>query len=149
MDYQVDVVNVEPTPLAVVRRQSRSQDLNIVVPEAVGVVYEFLKTSNIQHLGIAVAIYFDNQINMEVGVKVTSEFESTSLVQCSQIPSGVAATTTHFGDYSELSKANEAILAWCKQNNKSLAGVSWEVYGHWNDDPQKLRTDVYYLIKES
>jgi effector-binding domain-containing protein len=148
MTYQVDVINMELIPLAVVRRQARQQDLSTVIPESVGVVYEFLKTSNIQHLGIAVAIYFDGQINMEVGVKVSSEFESTSLVQYSHIPLGAAATTAHFGDYSELSKANEAIIAWCKQNNKSLTGISWEVYGHWNDDPQKVRTDVYYQIKE-
>ena len=23
----------------------------------------------------------------------------------------------------------------------------WEIYGHWNDDWAKVRTDVYYLIK--
>ncbi len=23
----------------------------------------------------------------------------------------------------------------------------WEVYGDWDDDPSKLRTDVFYLLK--
>ena len=149
MIYQVNVVDVEPTLLAIVRRQASSQDLSTVIPKSVGVVYEFLKASNIQHLGIAVAVYFDGLINMEIGVQVSSKFESTPLVQCSYTPSGVAARTVHFGDYSGLSKANEAIIAWCKQNNKSLTGISWEVYGHWNDDPQKVQTDVYYLLKSN
>jgi effector-binding domain-containing protein len=149
MDYQVDVVNVEPTLLAVVRRRASSQDLSAVIPKSLDVVYEFLKASNIQHLGINVVVYFDNQISMEIGVKVLSKFKSTELVQCSYTPSGVAAITVHFGDYSELSKAHKAVIAWCGRNNKSLNSISWEVYGHWNDDPQKLRTDVHYLIKES
>jgi hypothetical protein len=25
--------------------------------------------------------------------------------------------------------------------------VSWELYGHWEDDPAKLRTDVFYLLR--
>jgi len=25
--------------------------------------------------------------------------------------------------------------------------ADWEVYGHWHDDPSKLRTDVYYLVQ--
>jgi len=27
------------------------------------------------------------------------------------------------------------------------AGVSWEVYGHWDDDPVKRRTGVYVLLE--
>jgi hypothetical protein len=25
----------------------------------------------------------------------------------------------------------------------------WEVYGDWNGDPEKLGTDVFYLLNES
>jgi hypothetical protein len=25
--------------------------------------------------------------------------------------------------------------------------VSWEVYGDWEDDPAKLRTDIYFLLR--
>ena len=32
-----------------------------------------------------------------------------------------------------------------------LAGVNWEIYGHWleewNKDASKIRTDVFYLVK--
>ena len=30
-----------------------------------------------------------------------------------------------------------------------LAGVSWEVYGDWDDDPAKRRTDIYHLCAEA
>ena len=26
-------------------------------------------------------------------------------------------------------------------------GLSWEVYGHWNDDSTQLVTDVYYMLE--
>ena len=28
------------------------------------------------------------------------------------------------------------------------AGVNWEVYGDWDDDPAKRRTDVYFLLQQ-
>jgi hypothetical protein len=66
-----------------------------------------------------------------------------------ETPRGIAATTTHFGDYGRMSEANAAILEWCRANNRKLAGPSWEVYGHWTPDPSQLRTDVYYLLRDN
>jgi len=28
-----------------------------------------------------------------------------------------------------------------------VAGVTWEVYGDWHDDPAQVRTDVYFLLQ--
>jgi hypothetical protein len=55
--------------------------------------------------------------------------------------------TTHYGDYGRLGEANSAIHAWCRANQRPLAGPSWEVYGHWQEEPALLRTDVYYLLQ--
>jgi len=57
--------------------------------------------------------------------------------------------TTHCGDYGRLDEANAAILAWCRENDRQLAGPSWEVYGHWHEDPAQLRTEIYYLLQAS
>ena len=46
-----------------------------------------------------------------------------------------------------LGEANAAIIAWCRANDRLRAGPSWEIYGHWNDDPAMLSTEVYYLLK--
>ena len=65
-------------------------------------------------------------------------------------PAGPVATTTHYGPYGELHHAHVAIQEWCKKNGHTLAGPSWEIYGHWKDewnrDPTKIVTDVYYLL---
>ena len=31
---------------------------------------------------------------------------------------------------------------------RTLAAPSWEVYGHWHDDPAELRTEAYYLLQD-
>jgi len=38
------------------------------------------------------------------------------------------------------------VIEWCRSQGHRLSGTRWEVYGHWTDDPSKLRTDVYYLL---
>jgi effector-binding domain-containing protein len=64
-----------------------------------------------------------------------------------ETPHGVAAMTTHYGDYGRLGEANAAILSWCRANDRLRAGPSWEVYGHWHADPAQLRTEIYYLLQ--
>jgi effector-binding domain-containing protein len=57
-------------------------------------------------------------------------------------PSGLVATMVYFGPYDRMKPAHEAIHRWARENDYRLAGPSWEVYGHWSDDPTKLRTDM-------
>ena len=68
----------------------------------------------------------------------------------SATPRGPVATTTLYGPYGQLHKAHEAIRLWCANNRHALAGPNWEIYGHWqdewNNDPAKIRTDVFYLL---
>src|SRR5580658_801770 len=61
-------------------------------------------------------------------------------------PGGTVATTVYMGPYDQMKSAHEAIHEWARENSRGLAGPSWEVYGHWSDDPAKLRTDIFYLL---
>jgi effector-binding domain-containing protein len=100
--------------------------------------------------GRHVAVYLDDQINLEVGAEVDAPFAGHGEVVGSATPSGPVATTTHYGPYRQLGEAHEAIRRWCASKGYRLAGPSWEVYGHWEDewnsDPTKIRTDVFYLL---
>jgi effector-binding domain-containing protein len=98
--------------------------------------------------GHNVAVYRNESadISVEVGVQVVRTFDPTDLVVCSATPEGTVATTMHFGPYSELGAAHRAIQSWGRENHRPLAGTSWEVYGDWDDDPAKLRTDILYLL---
>jgi effector-binding domain-containing protein len=69
----------------------------------------------------------------------------------SALPAGTVATAVHFGPYNRLAAAHQAIRRWCVEHGYPLAGPCWEIYGHWIhewcDDPSKIRTDVFYLLK--
>jgi effector-binding domain-containing protein len=80
------------------------------------------------------------------GVGTLEPFAAVGSVQPLDLPVGEVATTTHWGDYSGLGEAHHAVIDWCRVNGRPLSGTRWEVYGHWTDDPTKLRTDVYHLL---
>jgi hypothetical protein len=87
------------------------------------------------------------ELTVDFCVGATAPFVAVGAVVPLETPSGPAAMTTHYGDYGRLGEANSAIHAWCRANQRPLAGPSWEVYGHWQEEPALLRTDVYYLLQ--
>ena len=150
MSYRVTVVNVPAKPLLVVRRRALQSQLSKVVPDGCGVVWNFLRANNVTPRGRNVAIYrgtATSELDVEIGVEVGPNAVGGGEVSLSATPSGEAVTVAHIGPYSLLMNANDAIKSWCADNNRQIAGPSWEVYGHWTDDVEKLRTDVFYLLK--
>jgi effector-binding domain-containing protein len=146
MDHVVELATSDSRPIAAVRFIARQDELPRLVPAACGEVWNYLKAAGVQGAGRHVAIYHDGQIDVEVGAEVPGPFVESDRVHCSAIPAGPVATTAHFGDYSGLHHAHAAVLKWCQDHGRSLAGPNWEIYGHWSDDPAQVRTDVYYLL---
>lgn len=113
-------------------------------------MWNVIRAQQIAGAGRHVAVYLDNQINLEVGVELDAPFAGHGEVVGSSTPAGPVATTTHYGPYVQLHAAHAAIQRWCAKNSHALAGPSWEIYGHWHDewnsDPSKIRTHVYYLL---
>jgi hypothetical protein len=100
--------------------------------------------------GQNIFIYRDgtaDQLPVDFCVGVTAPFAAVGAVVPLETPHGVAAMTTHYGDYGRRGEANAAILVWCRANDRLRAGPSWEVYGHWHADPAQLRTEIYYLLQ--
>lgn len=115
-------------------------------------VYAAARAGAVQLDGQNIFIYREahgDQLTVDFCVGVRAPFTAVGAVVPLDTPHGVAATTTHLGDYGRLGEANAAILAWCRANHRLPAGPSWEVYGHWHPDPAELRTEVYYLLQEA
>jgi effector-binding domain-containing protein len=142
----VKQMHVPATPLLVVRRTAPQSQLSRVVPDACGVVWNFIRKNEITPRGRNVAVYLNGKIDMEIGVEVSANAVGDGDVILSATPTGNVATATHWGAYSELHGAHKAITEWCDANNHRRAGPSWEIYGHMGDDPSKVRTDVFYLL---
>lgn len=139
------------TPLAVIRRQATPSELPRLVPECCGLVWNAVRAQQTR-AGRHVAIYWDGSIRLEVGVELLGPFTEQDGVVLSATPAGTVASASHFGPYGGLGAAHDAVRQWCKSNERELAGPSWEIYGHWlpewNTDPSKIRTDVYWLLRD-
>jgi effector-binding domain-containing protein len=148
MDYKVEVKRVEAQPTAVVRRRASQQELSQVVPHCCGLVWGVIRALQLRGAGRHLALYWDGEINLEVGVELEPPFTGHGEVVASRTPAGTVATVGHFGPYNRLGEAHSAILKHCSEHGLTLAGPNWEVYGHWTDDPAQLRTDVFYLLHD-
>jgi len=150
--YSVHVTRLTTVPVAVIRRQARSADLSVLVPECCGLVWNAVRAQQVP-AGRHVAIYWDDTIRLEVGVELHGSFADQGEVVRSSLPAGTAAWTTHLGPYCDLEAAHDAVRRWCDANKYRLAGPKWEIYGHWEAEwdanPSRIVTDVYYLILDS
>jgi effector-binding domain-containing protein len=146
MSYEIQIERVEPRVIAAVRRRASMQELATVIPQACGEVWEFIRATKIPHVGLNIAVYLDMEMTLECGVIVLQTFAGTGSVICSATPGGRVAAAAHFGPYNRLVDAHRAIRTWCAGHGHAIAGPNWEIYDHWNDDPTKLRTDVFYLL---
>jgi effector-binding domain-containing protein len=147
MEYNVQLAQASPQLTAVVRCRATQGQLPKVVPHLCGEAWSFCQASQLPRPGRHVALYLDDVMNIEVGAEVSQPFAGNARVVCSALPTGTAATATHWGSYAKLGEAHDAVRNWAAKNGHALAGPSWEVYGHCSDDPAQVRTDVFWLLK--
>jgi effector-binding domain-containing protein len=153
MPYLIELTHSKTIHTAVIRGRVPAKELAQFVPAACGEVWSFIRSVGLPRPGRHVALYLDAQGAVEVGAEVSEPFAGNERVHCSQLPAGRVVTTVHFGPYGRLSDAHAAIREWCARRGRRCLGVSWEIYGHWqeswNTDSTKIRTDVFHLIHDS
>jgi effector-binding domain-containing protein len=150
VSYDVREVKIGPRPVAGVRAQVPRGRVAQEFRRHLDQVYAAARTGAVQLDGQNVFIYraaTEDQLTVDFCVGIKAPFTAVGAVVPLETPHGVAAMTTHHGDYSRMGDANAAIVAWCRANDRLRAGPSWEVYGHWHEDPSQLRTEVYYLLR--
>lgn len=147
--YDVVASQVAPRLVAGVRAQVARGQVGREFGRHLDLVYAAARTGAISLDGQNIFIYrecSDDLLTVDFCVGATASFSAVGTVVPMYTPGGLAAVTTHRGDYAGLGAANAAIAEWCRTHQRVRAGPSWEVYGHWDPDPAKLRTEVYYLL---
>jgi effector-binding domain-containing protein len=155
MAYDVILETVTEQPLAAARTRVAPSQIGAVFSTLTDKVWAFLR----QHEGLRaegghnVFLYRDWQgagpersALIDFGVQVRRAFEGEGDVACVMTPAGRVATTLHRGPYAQLGQAHAAVQQWCAANGHKVAGIEWETYGDWDDDPAKLETRVTYLL---
>ena len=149
-EYTVIESAVEPRLVAGVRAHVTRGRVGQEFGRHLDQVYAAQRLGSVQLDGQNIFIYREcvgDQLTVDFCVGARAPFAPVGAVQPLYTPGGVAAVTTHQGDYGGLGAANAAIAVWCRAHDRTRAGPSWEVYGHWNADPAQLRTDVFYLLQ--
>ncbi len=147
--YEVREVSVVPRHVAGVRAQVARGRVAQEFRRQLDLVYAAARTGAVHLDGQNVFVYravTGDELTVEFCVGVTRPFAGAGPVLALQTPGGAAAMTTHRGDFGRLGDAHAAILAWCRAKGRMGAEISWEVYGHWHEDPAQLRTEIYYLL---
>ena len=149
-DYPVSLQRSSPRTIAAVNARVRIGRIPMEFKRYLDQVYA-ARTSGIQLDGQNVFLYRSipdqpDLLDVEFGVGVKAPFARIGNVREVDLPVGEVATATHWGSYAGLGAAHAAVTSWCRSNGRTLAGTSWEVYGHWTEDESKLRTDVYWLL---
>ena len=144
------VVRAEPARLlAVVRERMAVSEVPARFSNLLARVYAAAASTGLVLDGRNVFVYRGagiGPIDVEFGVGVAAPFDAIGEVECSTLPAGLVASTAHFGTYETLGAAHEAIHAWSRGTGRALDAVRWEAYGHWEDDPARRRTDVFYRL---
>jgi effector-binding domain-containing protein len=148
----IEIENVSERPVAAIRRRMRQPEIATGFRLPLDEVWRFMR----KHAELCpdhnVFIYHPaaecaGAMDIDFGVEVAQPFPAEGEVRCVTMPAGRAATMLHVGPYDRLVETHTEVQRWCAANGHPLAGVSWEIYGHWNDDPSKLETRVGYLLR--
>lgn len=67
-------------------------------------------------------------------------------VKAVHIPGGRAITAPHWGDYASMPSTYNRIHDAIRAKGLKRAPVSLEIYGDWDDDPAKVKTDLHIYL---
>jgi effector-binding domain-containing protein len=149
MTSSVEILQVDSVLLAVTETRVRQAEIPGRIRGQFDIVYSWLRTSAVEQTGHNYAIYdqFTKAgMRMRVGFPISARFEASNEVSCVELPGGRTVHTTHIGPYHQLHAAHTRLNDWCARNAVDAGGMSWEVYGDWNEDESKLVTDIYVLL---
>lgn len=86
------------------------------------------------------------ELRMTVGVLDRAPGGGDPDVKVAHVPGGRVLTATHWGDYGQMRTTYDVLHAEVAARNLKQIWKSLEVYGDWNDDPAKVRTDLYLYL---
>lgn len=147
MTYEVRVIDAPNRPTAVVAATTSWPEFGALWKELLDEVWACLRGNGIERGCRNIMLYRDDVPNVEVGVELTRPCPLTGRVVASALPSGPAAMTVHYGQYAGLGDAHTAVLDWCAANGQRPTGARWEIYGPHHDDPARVWTEVYWLLR--
>jgi effector-binding domain-containing protein len=118
---------------------------------------EYIKKNNLKTAGAPMAWYTKQKAPFffDAGIPVNKAgSKSVKGVQIRQMNGGKALIVHFYGPFELLPQGYDAVKEWMKENKKTLAGPSYEIYitdpidkNGKPVDPYKIQTDIVFPIK--
>ncbi len=113
-------------------------------------LWDVIRGEGLQH-DHNIWIYTDptpTDVAMTVGVEILGDFDAPTDFVKAHTPAGIAAHLTFMGDYGGLREAHDAVRRFIEDSPYVRTGTTWEVYGDWQDDPNRRRTDIFHEVTQ-
>ena len=152
MGYEIVVEDVAPRQIAAVHASVPVGQVGAAWRPALDKVWAFLRRhEGLRTDGHNIFVYHHPPqagapMEVDFGVEVSRAFSGEGEIVFTHTPAGNVASTVHIGPPDQLGDANAAIEGWCLANHRTLAGISWEIYGDPGDDPATFEVQVFYLL---
>jgi effector-binding domain-containing protein len=147
-----EITTIAPVLLALTEAELPRSEISARIRGMFDVAYSWLRSAEVRQTGHNYAVYDQctkQSLRVRVGFPVSVPFLDSALVKCVEFSPGRAAHAIHIGSYNSLHVTYRILTEWCLKEGVQLSGESWEIYGDWNDDPSKLKTDLYLGLRNN
>ena len=150
MGYEVELVEVDARPAAVVRGHVDWDRLGDFLGPAFGQVVAVADKQGRRICGAPFVRYresADGQWDFEAGFPLSGRITARGQVEPTALQGGTVATTVHVGDYRGVCAAYGAAAQWICAHGYAVSGDAWECY---LDGPRTAapRTEVFIPCRD-
>lgn len=128
--YQVELEELRPQPVAVVRGHVEPAEIQAFLGAAFGETLTALADQHLSPAGPPFARWrpTGGAFDVEAGFPSTGPVAPEGRVIADTLPGGPVATVMHRGDYDAVSEAYDVAAEWIGANGYVSAGEPWESY---------------------
>lgn len=127
---EVELVQLQPQPVAIVRAHVTVADIPMFIGGAFGEVIQTLSGQGLAPAGPPFGRYVPvgDGFDVEAGFPATGLLTPAGRVVAGELPGGPAARVLHTGDYGGVAAAYDATSEWVAAHGYVATGAPWESY---------------------
>jgi effector-binding domain-containing protein len=150
MEYEIQVVELEPQPVLVVEAQVAPPELGEVLGKILPKVFQYIHEQGQEMAGMPFLRYLnmDDQFHIDAGIPTLKPVSGSDDILSKTLPGGRVATTLHLGSYETVGEAWNALFGWCSEQGIKQRMGGWDVYE--NDptevSPSEVRTRLHFPL---
>lgn len=150
---QMEIRQLEAEPYACMSATTVPRNVGAELHRILPQVGQYLAANGFHSVGQPLARYYRYErdaVEMDAGIRVTSEAVGNETVTIKELPGGDVAVGVHLGPYDTLKRTHDALAAWLAQEGRTPRDAPWEVYvtdPMEEPDSSRWRTEIYWPVE--